>query len=388
MNSINRDKSSILPIFLAGFFLAVHYATVAYVNSSFLENVVGKNWLNIVYIIGSIFSIIALYLAPKLFRKLGSKSTLLLFVILEIIAVFGLGSVNLGLFVVMLFLLHHTFVPSLYFSLDVNLESQTNKEQTTGANRGIYLTIQNIAWVLSPLTLSFFILEGNFDKIYFISGTALIFLFLTASKFFRNTKKADGKEADVIHTIKNLFKKKDLMSVIASHFVLNIFYSWMVIYLPLLLIKEVGFEWDKIGILFTIMLLPFLLFELPAGILADKKIGEKELLIIGITITSIATMFIPFTTSESFWIWATILFGTRVGASLFEIASESYFFKQVQEDDTGIISLFRSLRPISFVITPIIAIPIIYFFSYQVSFYFLSIITLCGLFFVPKVDTK
>jgi MFS family permease len=388
VNLTSKNRFGIFPVFLAGFFLAVHYATVAYVNSSLLENVVGKNWLNIVYIIGSIFSVFALYLAPKFFRRFGSKSTLLLFILLEIIAVFGLGSINLGLFIVLLFLLHHTFVPSLYFSLDVNLESHIDKEKTTGAKRGIFLTIQNIAWVVSPLALSFFIQGGNFDKIYFISGIALILLLITATNFFENTKKADRDESDVIQSIKSLFFENDLRSVIVSHFILNIFYSWMVIYLPLLLIKEIGFEWDKIGILFTIMLLPFLLFELPAGILADRKIGEKEILITGIIITSVATMFIPFIKSGTFLIWALILFGTRVGASLFEIASESYFFKHVKENDTGTISLFRTLRPISFVVTPIIALPIIYFFSYQASFYFLSIITLCGLFFIPKVDTK
>lgn len=388
MDSTNKKGFGIFPVFLAGFFLAVHYATVAYVNSSLLENIVGKNWLNIVYIIGSIFSVFALYFAPKFFRRFGSKSTLLLFIFLEIIAVFGLGSINLGFFIILLFLLHHTFVPSLYFSLDVNLESRINIEKTTGAKRGIFLTIQNIAWVVSPLALSFFIQGGNFDKIYFISGIALILLFITATKFFVNTKKADKKEADLFHIIKSFKKVSDLRSVILCHFILNVFYAWMVVYLPLLLIKEIGFEWEKIGILFTIMLLPFLLLELPAGILADKKLGEKEILIAGTLITSAFTMIIPFLKEPVFFVWAIVLFGTRVGASLFEISSESYFFKHVKEKDTGTISLFRALRPLSFIITPIIALPIIYFFSYQASFYFLSIITLLGLFFIPKVDTK
>ena len=112
MNIGVKNRHKLLPVFLAGFFLAVHYATVAYVNSSLLENIVGKNWLNIVYIIGSIFAVFALYFAPKLFRRFGSKSSLIFFIILQIIAVFGIGSVNLGLFVVFLFLVHHSFLSS------------------------------------------------------------------------------------------------------------------------------------------------------------------------------------------------------------------------------------------------------------------------------------
>lgn len=388
MNFFDKNKLGIFPVFLAGFFLAVHYATVAYVNSSLLENIVGKNWLNIVYIVGSILSVLALFLAPKLFRKFGSKPSLLLFVLVEIIAIFGIGSINLGILIVLLFLLHHTFVPSLYFSLDVNLEKQISIEGTTGFKRGIFLTIQNIAWVVSPIALSFFISEGIFDRVYYISGISLIFLFGTALALFDNTKKADEREADIFVTIKNLKKERDLRAVIFSHFILNLFYSWMIIYLPLMLVKEIGFDWSQIGILFTLMLLPFLIFQLPAGILADKKIGEKELLIAGIIITSLTTISISFFNQPIFWIWAIILFSTRVGASIFEISSESYFFKHVKEDDTGIISLFRALRPISFIVAPILALPIIYFISYQASFYFLGMLVFFGLFFIPKVDTK
>lgn len=388
MNFFDKNKLGIFPVFLAGFFLAVHYATVAYVNSSLLENIVGKNWLNIVYIVGSILSVLALFLAPKLFRKFGSKPSLLLFVLVEIIAIFGIGSINLGILIVLLFLLHHTFVPSLYFSLDVNLEKQISIEGTTGFKRGIFLTIQNIAWVVSPIALSFFISEGIFDRVYYISGISLIFLFGTALALFDNTKKADEREADIFVTIKNLKKERDLRAVIFSHFILNLFYSWMIIYLPLMLVKEIGFDWSQIGILFTLMLLPFLIFQLPAGILADKKIGEKELLIAGIIITSLTTISISFFNQPIFWIWAIILFSTRVGASIFEISSESYFFKHVKEDDTGIISLFRALRPISFIVAPILALPIIYFISYQASFYFLGMLVFLGLFFIPKVDTK
>jgi predicted MFS family arabinose efflux permease len=162
----------------------------------------------------------------------------------------------------------------------------------------------------------------------------------------------------------------------------------MVIYLPLLLSKEMGFGWPKIGVMFTIMLMPFLLLELPAGFLADKKIGEREILIAGFFIMFLATLAIPRLASAAFLTWAAVLFATRVGASLVEIGSETYFFKHVKEEDTGLISLFRMTRPLSFVVAPLFALPVIYFFSYSTSFYFLALFTLLGLFFIPKVDTK
>ena len=136
------------------------------------------------------------------------------------------------------------------------------------------------------------------------------------------------------------------------------------------------------------MLIPYLLFEFPAGLLADKKIGEKEILVTGFLIMAMATFLIPFITLPIFGLWAAILFITRIGASMVEISSESYFFKHVKAEDTGLISLFRMARPLSFILAPLIAIPVLYFTSYGGSFLILAILTFSGLLFIPKKDTR
>lgn len=375
-------------VYLGGFLMAVHFASVSYINSSLLEKFVGNSSLSILYILGSLLAVVSLFLAPFLLRKYGSIFVFLFFIILEILAVFGLGSVSLAVLVIILFLVHIAADPILYFCLDVNLEQEIKKEDTTGSKRGIMLAISNIAWVLSPLALVFLINQNGFSKVYFLSGIALIPLLLIIILFFKNTKRAEARDANIILAIHSLWKGGDKARIIGVQFVLNFFYAWMVIYMPLLLNKEMGFGWDKIGYMFVIMLLPFLLFELPAGIISDKKTGEKEFIILGIIIMSLATFLISTLTTPVFWIWASILFATRIGASLVEISSESYFFKHVKEEDTGLISLFRMVRPLSFAIAPLFALPVIYFSSYSTSFYFLAFFVLLGLLFIPKVDTK
>jgi lipopolysaccharide export LptBFGC system permease protein LptF len=86
--------------------------------------------------------------------------------------------------------------------------------------------------------------------------------------------------------------------------------------------------------------------------------------------------------------WALVLFATRIGASIVEVSNESYFFKHVKENDTALISLIRIARPLSFIVAPLFALPVIYFTSYSSSFYFLAFFVLLGLFFIPKVDTR
>ena len=54
------------------------------------------------------------------------------------------------------------------------------------------------------------------------------------------------------------------------------------------------------------MLLPFLFFQLPLGHLADKKYGEKEILIIGFVVMGATTMLIPYIGTASLIFWAAI----------------------------------------------------------------------------------
>ena len=367
--------------------MAVHYASVAYVNSSLLTQFVQNKTLGILYIVGSILSLISLVLAPSFLRKIGNKKTLLIFILLEIFAVLGMGSFEAALLIIFLFLLHQAAESMLYFSLDIELEEQTKIESATGSKRGIFLTTQNIAWVLSPFAISFLISGNNLENAYFLSGLALMPLFLIALLFFKKIKNAEARNTHFLSTLSALYKEKDKAKIVGAQFVLNFFFSWMIIYLPLLL-NEIGFGWDKIGLLLTIMLLPYLFFELPAGILADRKFGEKEALILGFLIMVFSTAVIPFLQTPVFWIWAVILFATRIGASLVEISSESYFFKHVKEIDTGAISLFRMARPFSFILAPLLSIPILYFTGYSGSFLFLALATASGLFFLPKKDTR
>lgn len=384
---MNSNKG-LKAVYWGGFLLTIHYALVAYINSSLLGQFVSNNALDVLYIIGSILSIAFLSLAPFLLRKYGSLVILLFFVALEMLAVFGLGVANLKFLIIALFIIHISVDSTLYLCLDVNLEKETKVEGTTGGKRGVFLTAQNIGWILSPLALIFLVTQDAFSRIYLLSAITLIPLFILIVLFFKNIKETGMSDSRIIPALRSLRGKSDQAKIILANFMLNFFYAWMVIYLPLLLSKEMGFSWPKIGAIFVIMLLPFLIFELPAGILSDKKIGEREILIVGFVIMFVSTFAIPLISSTGFLIWAAVLFATRIGASLVEISSETYFFKHVKEEDTGLISLFRMTRPLSYVIAPLFALPVIYFFSYSASFYFLAIFTLFGLFFIPKVDTK
>ncbi|PIR94738.1 hypothetical protein COT95_02545 [Candidatus Falkowbacteria bacterium CG10_big_fil_rev_8_21_14_0_10_37_6] len=159
-------------------------------------------------------------------------------------------------------------------------------------------------------------------------------------------------------------------------FILRFFYYMMVVYMPIYLHSNIGFDWEQIGAIFTIMLIPFVIFEMPAGQLADKYLGEKEILVLGLIIMVSSTGAIFFIQSASFLVWSAILFMTRVGASLVDAMQDVYFFKLVNKHDMDLINLFRDLRPAAWLTSSVLAVVILQFFTVEYLFLFTAIIIL------------
>lgn len=160
----------------------------------------------------------------------------------------------------------------------------------------------------------------------------------------------------------------------------------MVIYTPIYLHENIGFGWDKIGIIFSIMLIPFVLLDFPLGKLSDK-IGEKNMLIFGYFIIFFSVIIIPFITKPELWIWALVLFATRIGAAIIETMNESYFFKVVTEKDADEITFFRNASSVAYVIAPIIALPLLFLMaSFSHLFFVLSAILLLGFLIALKLE--
>ena len=123
----------------------------------------------------------------------------------------------------------------------------------------------------------------------------------------------------------------------------------MIVYSPLYLLS-LGLSWEQIGIIFTIMLIPFVVIEYPIGILADKKFGEKEMIIIGLLIMGISSFGIFFLHTKSVLLWALVLLATRMGAATVEILRDSYFYKKIDGRDVDLISFFRTTRSVAYIV--------------------------------------
>jgi MFS family permease len=171
---------------------------------------------------------------------------------------------------------------------------------------------------------------------------------------------------------------KSVRRTTLARFSLELFYTFMTIYTPIYLHTVLGFEWGVIGLIFAVALLPFVLLQWPAGRLADHFFGEKEMLIIGFLFMGFSLLFMP-TLGGVVIIWAVVLFFSRVGASLAETMTDSYFFKHTNAQDVALLSIFRLTRSASVIFGSIIGAIALNFLSFDKIFYVLAIITFFGL---------
>jgi hypothetical protein len=74
-----------------------------------------------------------------------------------------------------------------------------------------------------------------------------------------------------------------------------------------------------------------------------------------------------------------VLFLSRVGASLIEITTESYFFKHTNASETRLLSIFRLVRPTSIILGTIVVTLASNFLSFDKILFILAIIVFFGL---------
>ncbi len=367
-----------LIMYVIAFVFGLSSALPAYINSSFLASVFNNpDIVGIIYTASSILAIAAFVEVPALVRRFGNLRITIGLLVLELLSLAGLIAGGDKLSVVAAFVLNFVSISLVNFTIDVFLEAFSSNN-STGKIRGTFLTIANSAWLVSPMLGAWLLGEDSFANIYIASGLLIIPVLFLVFLNLRGIKEPEYSPMPFWRSLGEIWVNRDIKGILLIQFLLQFFYAWMVIYTPLYLHNTVGFDWKTISIIFTIMLLPFVLLEGILGRLADK-IGEKTMLSIGFFIMAVATGIIGFVTDHNPIIWASVLFMTRVGAAIVEVMTDTYFFKKIDASKTHIISFFRTARPLAYVISPIIATILFTVLDMKGLFVFLGFLMLYGL---------
>ncbi|MEK9182328.1 MAG: MFS transporter [Patescibacteria group bacterium] len=387
-NQLETKSSGAFVIYILGFLFALHATLPIYINSSFLSLISPEKFVGIIYSIGSVATILAFFVIPPILRKFGGYQTAIAFILLELLSLISLAFLKSPSLLIFFFITSLVSIAIIGFIIDLFLEN-VSSDNKTGKIRGIFLTSVNIAWIVSPLITSFILTNGDYWKIYVAAAALLLPVLFIVKRNLKNFKDNNYDKTPLSKTINEIWKGKDIRNIFMISFLMQFFFAWMVIYTPLYLHNQIGFDWGQIGILFSVMLLPYVLTELPLGKIADDKLGEKEIMSIGFIIMAISTGVISFLPNGNFFLWMAILFITRIGASMVEIMSETYFFKKTNVSQMPIVSMFRTTKPLAYIIAPITATILFYFIEFKFIFIILGFLMFYGLrFSLALKDTR
>lgn len=371
-------------IYLAGFFFSLPIALTSYINSSFLSSLVDEKLVGIIYVLASISSIIALLIAPKIFRKIGAYKFLLFIILINILSLLILASAKNAWSTVLVFILYFTVNTLIIFSLDELLKI-FSKDSATGKIRGTYLVICNSAWVIAQLAFGIILGKFNFAIIYLFGSVIMLLFLLISFLSLKNIPEPKYDRIPALQSIKKFIKNRNLFRAHKMSFLLQFFYAWMVIYTPIYLSAHLGFTWKEIGLIFTIMLLPFILIQWPLGKYSDK-VGERKMLMLGFFITFGATLSLFFINGNELWIWALALFITRIGAAIIEVMSDVYFFKHIRPENEEFVGIYRNASPIAYIVAPLLASVIFVFLpSFNFIYIILSVLMLFGIYLASTI---
>jgi len=379
---LNKNKVRIVNgvSFLVGF----SQAAIVYVLSTYFKQASGTENVGIFYTGSYLIILLLLLNLHKLVRGFGKIRIFIFSSFLKIAANILIIAFQFSNLSVVFLVLYVVFMGVEWANLDSILET-FSEDKTSGRIRGMHLTILNLGFIFSPLLSTTLLQKFDFRGVFFLALGLNILIFLIALVGFHGIDGKFEKKVRSLEVITLAIKNKNIFSIYYISFVLEFFYALMVIYSPIYL-HDLGFSWEKIGIAFTIMLIPFVILQYPAGIMADKKYGEKELLIISIFIMALSTMAFYLFSSKSIFFWAAVLFATRIGAALVEILRDSYFYKQVDGRDVDIINFFRSAMPVGYVVGTAISAIILLFFPLRSIFIIVVFVVLSALYPAIKLE--
>lgn len=385
-----KIKKSLIILYLAGFVLALSSAFPAYINSSFIENFVDTRMVGLFFVAANIATFFAMLFFPAMIRRfsnlLSSKLVMLLNIVSLMILMMSPAPIWLFVFFIGMWITSNL----LWINMDLFVESFTDNS-STGKTRAIYFTFMNLGWIFSPMLASRLVIgNDHYNLVYLVSAILLLFFyFVIVFNEKRVSKVVAYDKMNIWQTIIDFWKNPSLKGVYFVSFFLNLFFNSAVVFIPIYLHSVIGFDWSVLGVMFSIMLIPFVLFEIPAGFLADKYLGEKELMFTGLLILMISLLLFFFVKSSSIFVWGGILFFSRIGAALIEAMRESRFFKIVDAENVSHINFLRTSYPLGYLVGSGLGVLILSFYEVQYLFLFLAAIFLFSFYFVYIIkDSK
>lgn len=387
-----KTEHGLKTLYVALAIFSIHWSLVTYINSSFLDRFISPSEVNMLYVVASVLSLGLFFYMPLLLKTFGNYRLTMLFSIIELAALLGMALSESAASASFFFILHFSTAPLILFTIDIFVEAMIGtREQQTGSMRGLYLGLLSLSAAIAPLITGLLVYDdtSSFTLVYVASALFLTPFMGVIMLYFKEFKD-DSYSLLHLHKMFYIFiSERMTRNIFFVQLFLQLFFLWTILYIPLYLSREMNFTWEQIGYIIFAGLSAYVIFEYPVGIIADKYIGEKEMMAFGFCVIALSVSWFAFLPSESVLGWIIATFFTRMGASFVEAPSESYFFKHTQSTNADKISLFRMARPLSSIIGTLIGGIALFYMPFNFLFILIALLMIPGIFFtLLLIDTK
>lgn len=361
-----------------GFLYGLSVSLLAYVTSSYFKAVTGSDNVSAFYLFAFAVVLPIFFYFHRLVEGFGRARTLMVVLFVQVEVLLFLQILPLSYAGAALLIVYAVLNSVVAIMIDVVLEAYS-VDGVTGRLRGLYLSVYNFGVMVGPLVSMYILAEYGFATIFAAEVMVYVGMFLTVFVALNNIRGHVKRQRLSLGKIVRTFRaRSDLTAIYAVSLALRFFYAAMTVYMPLYLLGR-GMSPMEVGVVFAVMLVPFILLQYPAGVLADKKYGEQEIIIIGLLIMIGATLWMWLTRRTDAATWMAILTVSRIGAALVETMEDSYFYKQINANDVALINFFRTTRPLAYIVCMILLGVTLMFFSIQAIFLVIALVLTAAL---------
>ncbi len=367
-----HNKTAFFFLITQRFLLGFGTALLLYILAPYFQEASSQENVGIFFLITAVAILLFLLLLHRIVAIIG-RARLLLFllgitILLSTILTY-IAFTSLGIFLVLIYMIVTAVIVVV---MDMIIESFST-DASDGRMHGAMLSVWSAGFLIAPFVAGVIINKYTIASIFFVLlivyGAVFIIALISEAHLSRlNHITHDG----VLRLIKRAWRQPWFRRSYVLAVTLHFFYAVMVVYMPLHLVEQ-GFDLVQIGGIFTIMLIPFVIIEYPAGILADTILGEREMTILGLIIMAISTALVLWAPIVGVSMWAGILFFGRVGAALLESMSDIFFYKHVEGDDVGLIDLYRTASSTGYIIAMLVAVIALSLSGHNLKSTFMSI---------------
>ena len=354
---------------VGNFFFSIFSALIAFILLPYLSSFMPAAYAGLVVAGSAVGAVILFPFLPRIVARYGAQKIALTLALVEMIVLFALAAMPSAVAGILLITVTIAIQPFLAYELDLLLEATIDDMNTTGRVRALFRTAWSTAALAAPLLLGALLANSDSYGHVFLAAAAMLVPFIV---LFSSRRLPEGPAPLLSHmrdTLLCIVRDRDLAAVTFGNLLLYLFYVWMPLYTPVYLHNVLGISWLNLGWMFSLMLVPYVLIEYPAGWVADRILGDKELMLAGFLIAGGAAATLGLlTSSTSLMIILIVLVASRIGSALIESMIEAHFFRRVSKRDINSVGVFRGVWPLSYIIAPIVGSLILLFGNYQLFF--------------------